>query len=409
MDTMAAVRPLTALAGPAPAALKAVPHPAAKKRGLPAFTWGYNARAGLGLGHTAQVLAPTRTRLPSGTADVQGGLNFTVALTRGGKVYAWGGNQHGQLGDGTTSLRWSPTRVKLPKGTKIAAIAVGVDHVVATTRSGRLFAWGHNHRGQLGDGTVVDRHEPVLLRKRIPGSVSAIAAGNGISAAVTAGGAVYLWGRNTFGQLGRRSKHNPALGALPQTRPARAVLPKGGAAVAVAAGNRHVTVALRDGRLVVFGLDAAGRPSEGTIRLRSAWGRPMRLAAGEDFTLVLTSRHQLLAFGANASGQLGVGDHVNRFEPVAVKLPTGQGRVRDLVAHARGGAALTTNGAVFTWGDGNVGQHGAGLDAKALALRPTPARVKGLAGVRVTGLHAGQHHIVARVESGPAAPKGPRR
>ena len=72
-------------------------------------------------------------------------------------------------------------------------------------------------------------------------------------------------------------------------------------------------------------------------------------------------------------------------------------------------SALTTNGAVFTWGDGNVGQHGAGLDAKALALRPTPARVKGLAGVRVTGLHAGQHHIVARVESGPAAPKGPRR
>ena len=42
-----------------PARVKAVPHPAAKKRGLPAFTWGYNARAGLGLGHTAQVLALT--------------------------------------------------------------------------------------------------------------------------------------------------------------------------------------------------------------------------------------------------------------------------------------------------------------------------------------------------------------
>ena len=50
-------------------------------RTTPAFVWGYNNRGGLGLGHTAQVRRPVATMLPAGTVDVQGGINFTVALT----------------------------------------------------------------------------------------------------------------------------------------------------------------------------------------------------------------------------------------------------------------------------------------------------------------------------------------
>jgi alpha-tubulin suppressor-like RCC1 family protein len=229
-----------------------------------------------------------------------------------------------------------------------------------------------------------------------------VAAGNGISAAVTKSGALYLWGRNTFGQLGVDQAQDPAGAALTQNRPVKVKLPKGSHAVAVAAGNRHVTVALSDGRLVVFGLDAAGQPSEGTIRLKSAWGRPVRLAAGEDFTLVLTNRHVLLAFGGNASGQLGVGDHTNRLHPTRVVLPHATGHVHDILAGARGGAALTSTGELYSWGDGNVGQHGAGPGEKALTPRPTPARVKALAGARVTRLHGGHHHAFVSVTAGPA-------
>lgn len=391
METMTPVRQ-----DPAPSETAATP------RGVPAYAWGYNVRAGLGLGHTARVLTPTPLRLPKGTVDVQGGVNFSIALTRGGKLYAWGGNQYGQLGDGTTSVRWVPTRVALPKGTTISSIAVGADHVVATTRSGRVFTWGRNHRGQLGDGSLVDRHRPVSVRKGLSGSAVAVAAGNGISAVVTSAGAVFLWGRNTYGQLGRRAGRDPVLGAVTQTRPARAQLPRGTSALAVAAGNRHVTVALRDGRLAMFGLDAQGRPSSGTIAVKSAWGRPVRLAAGEDFTLVLTSRHQLLSFGANASGQLGVGDRLNRLQPALVTLPSARGHVRDIGATARGGVALTSAGELFSWGDGNVGQHGGGRDVAALAVRPTPARVEALSGARIAGLHVAEHHAFVRVESGPA-------
>lgn len=363
-----------------------------------AYSWGYNARAGLGLGHTAPVTTPVALQLPEGTVDVQGGLNFTVALTLKGAVYAWGGNQYGQLGDGTTQLRWKPTRVQLPRGTKVSGIAVGTDHVVARTSSGEVLAWGHNHRGQVGNGSTTDQHLPVRVA-RITARATTVAAGNGISAVLTRSGDVLLWGRDSFGQLGLKERRDgAAAGTLAQTRPVRAHLPRGADPVAVDAGHRHVAVALRDGRLVLFGLDAAGRPQEGSIALKSSWGRPVSVCAGDDFTLVLTNRHVLLAIGGNASGQLGVGDRRNRLTPAVVTLPRARGRILEVTAGARSAAAVTSAGEVFTWGDGNVGQHGAGPAEDALLPRATPQRVKPLAGARATNVSGGDHHVVVTVD-----------
>jgi alpha-tubulin suppressor-like RCC1 family protein len=40
---------------------------------------------------------------------------------------------------------------------RVAAIATGGGHHLALTVSGEVWAWGKNDRGQLGDGTAVDR------------------------------------------------------------------------------------------------------------------------------------------------------------------------------------------------------------------------------------------------------------
>ena len=45
-------------------------------------------------------------------ADIQAGGEFTCAIDRVGKVWCWGHNQYGQLGDGTTTNRSLPTLVK---------------------------------------------------------------------------------------------------------------------------------------------------------------------------------------------------------------------------------------------------------------------------------------------------------
>ena len=280
-------------------------------RPTPAFVWGYNNRAGLGLGHTARVLQPTAARLPAGTVDVQGGINFTVALTADGALYAWGGNQYGQLGDGSTAIRREPTPVALPGHAKVSAIAAGTDHVLALTRDRQVLAWGRNHRGQIGNGSTSDQHTPVVVLG--PG-IASIGAGNAISAAVTDKGGLQAWGRNSFGQLGLPPVLAPRYGTgglhevhEHQLRPASVVLPQGGQAALVDAGQRHMIVVTTDGKLVQFGLGAAGAPQAGELALKPSWGRPVQICAGDEFTLIRTSRGLLLSVGGNGDGQLGTG------------------------------------------------------------------------------------------------------
>ena len=98
-----------------------------------AYVWGYNNTGELGVDHAARVFRPTPARLPDGIVDLQGGADFTVALTSSGDVYTWGGNQHGQLGDGSRQPRRQPKKVRLPGGAKATGIAAGTDHVLAVT------------------------------------------------------------------------------------------------------------------------------------------------------------------------------------------------------------------------------------------------------------------------------------
>jgi alpha-tubulin suppressor-like RCC1 family protein len=368
-------------------------------RTTPAFVWGYNNRAGLGLRHAAQVRRPVATMLPADTVDVQGGVNFTVALTAAGRLYAWGGNQYGQLGDGTTALRWEPTAVQLPPRAKVTAIAVGRDHVLARTADGKVLAWGRNHRGQLGTGSTEDRHEPAVVRYS---GVVSVAAGNAVSAAVTQRGDLLTWGRNSFGQLGLADKKGPVTG-LSQVRPARADLPAGARPVAVAAGQNHLAVITDDGRLVVFGRDAQGKPAAGPVPLKSAWGRPVQVRAGDDFTLVLTSRRTLLALGANASGQLGVGDRANRLQPAVVTLPEASGHVTGLWAGARGAVAVTSAHEVYAWGDLNTTEAGHVPALGAPENLPVPQPVAAVAGAGITAVSGGAHHVILTAALAPAA------
>jgi alpha-tubulin suppressor-like RCC1 family protein len=371
---------------------------AARRRGPQAFVWGYNNTGGLGLGHTARVHGPTPVRLPRGVVDVQGGADFTVALTEAGEVWTWGGNAHGELGDGTTTTRRIPARIRLPRRTRVTEIAVGTDHVLALTRRGDVLAWGRNHRGQVGTGTTESQLRPERVRG-LHGRVTALGAGDAVSAVVTADGAVTSWGRNGSGQLAvTADRHGHDL-----LEPVRARLPRGTEAVAVDAGRRHLVVLTRNGTLLNYGVDARGKQAPVRVALSPAWGRVRSISAGDDHTLAVTSRGYLLAWGANSSGQLGTGRAGDRLAPVRVTLPRARGRVVRVLAGARHGVAVTSASEVYTWGEGNLGQVGLGRDAaQGAAVHTTPRRITELDGAVVSGLHGGAHHTVLTVRRGPA-------
>ena len=82
------------------------------------------------------------------------GDNFSIILTSDYQVYTFGINDLGQLGNGTTTNSNVPinitARFNLPSGETIKDIDAGSNHAVALTNLNRIFAWGANHRSQLG-------------------------------------------------------------------------------------------------------------------------------------------------------------------------------------------------------------------------------------------------------------------
>ncbi|MDZ4744668.1 MAG: hypothetical protein SGJ05_01550 [bacterium] len=133
-----------------------------------------------------------------GFTSVSAGDYHTMALDIDGRVWAWGGNASGQLGDGTNKDRPAPGLVKgLPR---VKAIAAGSTFSLALDSAGNLWAWGNNALGQLGDGTRVGRIEPVKVSRL--DAVAGVVAGGAHGMAVRADGGLWTWGTNEYGQLG---------------------------------------------------------------------------------------------------------------------------------------------------------------------------------------------------------------
>ena len=120
------------------------------------YDWGFNLDGQMGDGTTVDALVPVRVALPGPAVQVwQGGSNAangqTLALLANSSVWAWGAGSLGQLGDGSTQSSPLPVRVGLPAGVRFSEVCSGGDTSYALSSSGKLWSWGGNLFGQLGD------------------------------------------------------------------------------------------------------------------------------------------------------------------------------------------------------------------------------------------------------------------
>lgn len=192
------------------------------------WAWGKDdeGQAGDGTLGGGNVVYPSQVKDAEGTgpltnvSEIASGWFHNLARTTSGEIWAWGENQGGQLGDGTKGTdRPLPVRVKDAAGSgalsDITQLAAGYSHSMALSADGRIWSWGANNDGQIGDGTKgtagsADR----LLPVRVEGTggvgdlsgIAAIAVGDIHSLALTADGQAWAWGSNDNGQLGDGSK-----------------------------------------------------------------------------------------------------------------------------------------------------------------------------------------------------------
>jgi len=100
-----------------------------------------------------------------GIIAIEAIAHSSFALRADGKVWAWGRNNSGQLGDGTTTTRSVPVQVHGLNHIVAIAGAGGTlgEHAIALRSDGTVWAWGRNWNGQLGDGTITTRNTPVQV------------------------------------------------------------------------------------------------------------------------------------------------------------------------------------------------------------------------------------------------------
>ena len=179
------------------------------------YMWGNNKNHMLGVGrHEERVAVAIKM---GGLKNVRSVViqnigassGISAAITGDGKLYMWGSNSHGQLGDGTSKDARTPVRPKLEEDVKVKQVALGNQHTVALSTDGQVYTWGENYAGQLGDGAGRRyRLTPAKIEVGDGKKVAEVYAGYGCSAALTEDGELYMWGSNSNGQLGDGSTTN---------------------------------------------------------------------------------------------------------------------------------------------------------------------------------------------------------
>jgi alpha-tubulin suppressor-like RCC1 family protein len=193
---------------------------------------------------------------------IAAGLNFSLAVDLDGRVWSWGANEHGQLGDGSVQNRL--LAVKSGKIEQVVAITAcgGGEHSLALRADGTVWGWGFNGHGQLGDGTTSDRHGPK------PCSVtSAIGIGAGAwhSLILFSDGAVQAAGANESGQLGdgtTSDRYSFDFVTVAEGDDPDPNIPMTGV-VEVAAGGWHNLARIVDGTVRAWGAANGGRMGTG--------------------------------------------------------------------------------------------------------------------------------------------------
>jgi alpha-tubulin suppressor-like RCC1 family protein len=343
------------------------------------------------------------------------GSDHALVLTADGKVFAWGNNTYGQLGDGTSQATQVPVQVDdsgALAGKTVVAIAAGSLHSLALTSDGEVFAWGDNGSGRLGDGTTESRLVPVAVDRTgaLAGkSVVAIAAGQYHSLALTSDGRVHAWGYGFQGQLGDGTIDNRL---SPVAVDATGVL-AGKTVIAISAGFYHSVAATSDGAVATWGFNTNGQlgndstsPSPVPVAATGslAGKRVTAVRAGANFNLALTDDGQVHAWGSNGSGQLGIGATGDRRVPSPCGGSLAGNFVTSIAAGDAHGAALTRDGQPHVWGSDGNGQLGNGVGPETLARSPVPVPGLGPASGRtVAALFAGGGRSHALAD--PGAPR----
>lgn len=168
------------------------------------LTWGLGKDGRLGHGSEVDQLAPHLVEMlvQDKVSQVVCGGHHTAALTEDGVVFTWGFDDDGRLGHGAPGHQYTPRQVEGLRGEPMSMVAAGCWHSAALSRAGAVYTWGSCKSGQLGQAHKNSVPSPRVVMQDVGGGVVMVACGTAHTAALTASGELYTWGKHDDGRLG---------------------------------------------------------------------------------------------------------------------------------------------------------------------------------------------------------------
>jgi alpha-tubulin suppressor-like RCC1 family protein len=384
--------------------------------------WGRGASGQLGYGNTNNIgddEKPSQNPVNGGIVLMPQGLRakaitagdeHSCALLMNNEVACWGANNVGQLGYGNTNNIGDDEKpsqnpvnggfVPLPGPAK--AISAGAQHTCAILLTEGAVCWGGGASGRLGYGNTnnigddeTPRDNPVnggIVPTSVGSEVLSISAGFAHTCAIIKPHLASCWGFNGTGQLGYGNTNNIGDDETPRDNPVDGgiVLLPGLEARAVTAGLAHSCALLAGGLTTCWGWGANGQLGYGNVTTIGDNEKPSQnpagsgivfmpggefsnaISAGVETTCTILRSGSPVCWGNGSTGKLGygnfdtIGDNERPIDnPVWSGLvpTTHADQILDISAAEGSRCALTGQGQVRCWGEGNYGELGNGSES----------------------------------------------
>lgn len=187
------------------------------------YTWGDNAFGQLGNNSTTASAVPVAVDVSGVLAgktikSVSAAYAHNLVITNDSYLYAWGSNLFGECGNGTNVNQLVPVAVDMPgEGNDVLVDRIEAGYLTSfaeTLFGDELYTWGDNTYGQLGNGNTTASNVPVAVDASgvLAGQSTDHIAASSFSMAVRASGfKVFAWGANLVGQLGNGTNINSSV------------------------------------------------------------------------------------------------------------------------------------------------------------------------------------------------------
>ncbi|MFH1846268.1 MAG: hypothetical protein ABH869_01785, partial [Candidatus Omnitrophota bacterium] len=374
------------------------------------WAWGRGHDYRLGHGDTSHQYKPKKVTAldPETITEVVAGYKSSFALNESGDIWAWGDNEHGRLGLGDTSDEKYPAQI--PGITGIKLFSTYGSHSIAIRNNADILTWGDNRLAQLGkEEWQPCIHEPEIIEDNntnsfVNNNFQKVSVSIYHVLALDAEGKVWAWGSNNYGQIGDGTQ-------ITRSAPVKVQGLAGVVITDISAGQYHSLALDSNGFIWAWGRSNYGQIGNGTsgsnvlqpVKIETDIDGNIlpliqKIAAGGEHSLALSNEilPKIYTWGRNSSGQLGIGNTTQQTRPIKlthIEVGGTSFKILDIAAGDDHSLALRNDGGIRSWGEGSYGRLGRGSTTTDQKL---PVAVYNIGSAKA--ISAGYQHNIAKVE-----------